>query len=67
MFDLKHTKHLVLYGRNIIESLMVREAKAFMAAVGGRDAMHLYRPSGELHGLQGDAVIGKCARTAITH
>ena len=33
MFDLKHTKHLVLYGRNIVESLMVKEAKAFMAAV----------------------------------
>ena len=33
MFDLKHTKHLVLYGRNIVESLMVKEAKAFMSAV----------------------------------
>ena len=33
LFDLKNTKHLVLYGRNIIESLMVKEAKAFMAAV----------------------------------
>ena len=33
MFDLKNTKHLVLYGRNIVESLMVREAKAFMAAL----------------------------------
>ena len=31
--DLKNTKHLVLYGRNIVESLMVKEAKAFMAAV----------------------------------
>ena len=31
--DLKNTKHLVLYGRNIIESLMVKEAKAFMDAV----------------------------------
>ncbi len=31
--DLGHAKHLVLYGRNIIESLMVKEAKAFMAAV----------------------------------
>ena len=33
MFDLKNTKHLVLYGRNIIESLMVKEAKAFTAAL----------------------------------
>jgi thiosulfate reductase / polysulfide reductase chain A len=33
IFDLKNTKHLVLYGRNIVESLMVKEAKAFMAAV----------------------------------
>ena len=31
--DLGHTKHLVLYGRNIVESLMVKEAKAFMAAM----------------------------------
>jgi thiosulfate reductase/polysulfide reductase chain A len=33
VLDLKNTKHLVLYGRNIVESLMVKEAKAFMAAV----------------------------------
>ena len=31
--DLGHAKHLVLYGRNIVESLMVKEAKAFMAAL----------------------------------
>jgi thiosulfate reductase/polysulfide reductase chain A len=31
--DLGRTKHLVLYGRNIIESIMVKEAKAFMAAI----------------------------------
>ena len=31
--DLKHTKHLVLYGRNIVESLMVKEAKAFTSAM----------------------------------
>jgi thiosulfate reductase/polysulfide reductase chain A len=34
-FDYGHARHLVLYGRNIIESLMVKEAKAFMAAVAG--------------------------------
>ncbi|MFZ4479263.1 MAG: molybdopterin-containing oxidoreductase family protein [Rhodoferax sp.] len=33
VFDLKNTKHIVLYGRNIAESLMVKEAKAFTAAV----------------------------------
>ena len=33
ILDLGHAKHLVLYGRNIIESLMVKEAKAFMAAL----------------------------------
>jgi len=33
IFDLKNTKHLVLYGRNIVESLMVKEAKAFMGAL----------------------------------
>ncbi len=31
--DLPRAKHLVLYGRNIIESFMVKEANAFMAAV----------------------------------
>jgi len=31
--DYPRVKHLVLYGRNIVESLMVKEAKAFMAAV----------------------------------
>jgi thiosulfate reductase / polysulfide reductase chain A len=31
--DFHNAKHLVLYGRNIVESLMVKEAKAFMAAV----------------------------------
>ena len=31
--DVKETKHVVLYGRNIVESLRVKEAKAFMAAV----------------------------------
>ena len=31
--DLAHARHLVLYGRNVVESLMVKEAKAFMAAV----------------------------------
>jgi len=33
LFDLRNTKHLVLYGRNIVESLMVKEAKAFMSAI----------------------------------
>ncbi|MBK1642234.1 thiosulfate reductase, partial [Chromatium okenii] len=33
VLDLKRAKHLVLYGRNIAESLMVKEAKSFMAAV----------------------------------
>ena len=31
--DFKNAKHLVLYGRNIVESLMVKEVKAFMAAM----------------------------------
>jgi thiosulfate reductase / polysulfide reductase chain A len=33
VLDLKNTKHLVLYGRNIVESLMVKEAKTFMEAI----------------------------------
>ena len=32
--DFSRIKHLVLYGRNIVESLMVKEVKAFMAAMG---------------------------------
>ena len=34
-FDLKNAKHVVLYGRNLFESLMVKEAKGFMAALAG--------------------------------
>ena len=33
IFDFQNTKHMVLYGRNIVESLMVKESKAFMAAL----------------------------------
>ena len=33
VFDFKNAKHLVLYGRNIVESLMVKESKAFMGAL----------------------------------
>ncbi len=33
--DMMRIKHMVLYGRNIVESLTVKEAKAFMAAVNG--------------------------------
>jgi len=33
--DMGNAKHLVLYGGNLTESLMVKEAKAFMAAVAG--------------------------------
>lgn len=33
IFDYKNTKHMVLYGRNLLESLMVKESKAFMAAL----------------------------------
>ncbi|RLA40611.1 MAG: thiosulfate reductase [Gammaproteobacteria bacterium] len=33
-YDIKHTKHIVFYGRNILESMMVKEVRAFMAARG---------------------------------
>ncbi len=33
IYDYKNTKHMVLYGRNLVESLMVKESKAFMAAL----------------------------------
>ena len=32
VIDLENTKHVVLYGRNVLESLMVKEAKAYAAA-----------------------------------
>ncbi len=34
-YDIKHTRHIVLYGRNLLESLQVKEVREFMAA---RDA-----------------------------
>ena len=34
-FDYRRARHIVLYGRNIIESLKVKEAKEFMAALAG--------------------------------
>jgi thiosulfate reductase/polysulfide reductase chain A len=34
-FDFKNAKHAVLYGRNILESLKVKEAKEFMTALAG--------------------------------
>ncbi len=33
-YDIRNTRHLVLYGRNVAESLMVKEVKDFMAALG---------------------------------
>jgi len=32
-YDIKNTKHIVLYGRNLIESLQVKEAKDFIDAL----------------------------------
>ncbi len=32
-YDIKNTKHIVLYGRNLLESLKVKEAKEFMQAI----------------------------------
>ncbi len=34
-FDYRHARHIVLYGRNIVESLQVKEVKDFMAALAG--------------------------------
>jgi len=33
-YDIKNTKHIVLIGRNLLESLQVKEAKDFMEALG---------------------------------
>ncbi len=32
-YDIANTKHIILYGRNIVESLQVMEVRAFMAAL----------------------------------
>jgi len=32
-YDIKNTKHIVLFGRNLLESLQVKEAKEFMEAL----------------------------------
>ena len=32
-YDIRNTKHIVLYGRNLIESLQVKEAKEFIYAI----------------------------------
>jgi len=32
-YDIKNTKHIVLFGRNLLESLQVKEAKEFMQAL----------------------------------
>ncbi|MDA8231479.1 MAG: molybdopterin-dependent oxidoreductase [Magnetospirillum sp.] len=33
-YDIKETRHIVLYGRNLVESLMVKEVKDFIGALG---------------------------------
>jgi thiosulfate reductase/polysulfide reductase chain A len=35
VYDIKNTRHIVLYGRNLIESLQVKEAKEFIGALAG--------------------------------
>ena len=65
MFDLKNTKHLVLYGRNIVESLMVKEAKAFMARwrTGCAAPTSIRAPPSP---PARPPATGRCARTATT-
>ena len=57
VFDYANTKHLVLYGRNIVESLMVKEAKAFMAAVANGMRVTYIDPRADRHGLQGHPLL----------
>jgi len=33
VYDIKNTRHIVLFGRNLLESLQVKEAKEFMEAL----------------------------------
>ena len=37
-YDIRNARHIVLYGRNILESLQVKEAREFMEAVSQRGA-----------------------------
>ena len=64
--DYRNAKHLVLYGRNLVESLMVKEAKAFMDGVANGMRCHLHRSARQRHGLQGEPLLAACARTATT-
>ena len=65
MFDLKHTRHLALYGRNMVESIMVKEVKAFMDAVANGMRVTDIDPRASLTPPKRPAT-GRCARTATT-
>ncbi|MDZ7665697.1 MAG: molybdopterin-dependent oxidoreductase [Desulfotignum sp.] len=52
-----NTKHIVLYGRNIFESINVKEGKYPYGCPGKRGKAHLYRSQGECHGVQGPPVL----------
>ena len=67
IFDFKNTKHLVLYGRNIVESLMVKESKGLHGSPGKWYEMHIYRSSRQHHCLQSNTITGRYARTATMH
>ncbi len=41
-YDIRNTRHIVLYGRNILESLQVKEAREFVDAVSRRGARCTY-------------------------
>ncbi|HTY24696.1 MAG TPA: molybdopterin-dependent oxidoreductase [Desulfomonilaceae bacterium] len=47
-YDIKNTKHIVLYGRNIIEALQVKEAKEFIEALNKRAKCTYIDPRGSL-------------------
>ena len=66
IFDLTNTKHLVLYGRNIVESLMVKEAKAFMGALANGNALSRTSIRARASRPARLPATGRCGRTATT-
>ena len=61
--DLRNAKHLVLYGRNVVESLMVKEAKAFMGAIAAGMRCTYIDPRATITAARPPAT-GRCVRTA---
>ena len=64
--DLGRARHLVLYGRNITESIHGQGGQGLHGRRGARDARHLHRSARQHHRDQGHPVLAGTPRTATT-